>query len=205
MLDYALTGSLKNRSHVSTFSPPSSDLPMPAPACCRQGPGTICSTGSAPASRWRWTIWQQRLAQGRGARSPAPALPPAAPTGPGCKFYHFREVQRAAGPHREQILHQDDHLLVADKPPFLPVIPSGGYVEQTLAIRLSRRWAIQLQPPHRLIATPAALVLFSVNREKPGRYQALFRDHLIHKLAEALIAPAAAGIPGGSRPRIERE
>ena len=154
------------------------------------------------------TIWQQRLAQGRVLDHQLQPLAAGSPYRPGMQIYYFREVPNERPvPYREQILYQDDHLLVADKPPFLPVIPSGGYVEQTLLRRLSRRLGnSELQPLHRLDRHTRGLVLFSVNRESRGRYQALFRDQLIHKLYEA-IAPALPQLefPHVRDSRIERD
>ncbi len=153
-------------------------------------------------------IWLQRLAQGRVLD---PQLQPLAADSPyrhGMQIYYFREVANERPiPFCEQILYQNDHLLVADKPPFLPVIPSGGYVEQTLLRRLSRRLGnADLQPLHRLDRHTRGLVLFSVNRTTRGRYQALFRDQKIHKLYEA-IAPALPQLvfPHVRESRIERD
>lgn len=98
------------------------DRPMPAPACYRRAPGVICSTGSAPVSR------QCRKRSGcsvrRRGRVLDPQLQPLAADSPyrhGLQIYYFREVANERPiPFGEQILYQDDHLLVADKPPFLP-------------------------------------------------------------------------------------
>ena len=153
-------------------------------------------------------IWLQRLTQGRVLD---PQLQPLAADSPyrhGMQIYYFREVANERPiPFCEQILYQNDHLLVADKPPFLPVIPSGGYVEQTLLRRLSRRLGnADLQPLHRLDRHTRGLVLFSVNRTTRGRYQALFRDQKIHKFYEA-IAPALPQLffPHVRESRIERD
>ena len=51
----------------------------------------------------------------------------------GMRVHYFREVPNERPiPVQETILHVDEHLVVADKPHFLPVTPTGEYVEQTL-------------------------------------------------------------------------
>jgi tRNA pseudouridine32 synthase/23S rRNA pseudouridine746 synthase len=99
-------------------------------------------------------------------------------------------AQEVEVPFVETILYADEHLVVADKPHFLPVTPSGSYVEQTLLARLTRRLGNpQLVPIHRIDRLTAGLVLFSANAQTRDAYQALFRDRCITKCYEA-IAPA---------------
>ena len=125
----------------------------------------------------------------------------------GMRVLYFREVpEERAIPFRETILYADEHLLVADKPHFLPVTPAGAYVRETLLSRLIQLSGnIDLSPIHRIDRHTAGLVLFSVNRETRGLFQALFRQHAIHKTYTAL-APALPGIafPLMRATRIER-
>jgi len=103
---------------------------------------------------------------------------------------YFRRLEREPEiPFNEHILYQDEHILVADKPHFLPVTPSGLYLHQTLLNRLKRKTGIQtLSPIHRIDRDTAGLVLFSVQPTERGHYQNLFRDRLVNKVYEA-IAP----------------
>ena len=49
------------------------------------------------------------------------------------------------------VIFEDEHLLVADKPHFLPVTPSGLYARQTLMARLRHTTGlVDLNPVHRL-------------------------------------------------------
>jgi tRNA pseudouridine32 synthase/23S rRNA pseudouridine746 synthase len=92
-------------------------------------------------------------------------------------------------PFEEQILFQDEHILVADKPHFLPVTPSGLYLHQTLLNRLKNKTGIPtLSPIHRIDRDTAGLVIFSVNPDERAQYQNLFRDRVVKKVYEA-IAP----------------
>lgn len=135
--------------------------------------------------------WLQRMARGKvldGAGAPIGAQHPYRV---GLKVRYFREVaDETPIPFQEQVLWQDEHLLVADKPHFLPVMPAGQYVEQTLLARLVRRTGnADLVPIHRIDRLTAGLVLFSVNPDSRGHYQALFRQRQVDKRYEA-IAPA---------------
>ena len=109
----------------------------------------------------------------------------------GLRIYYYREiVGEKIIPFQETILYQDEHILVADKPHFLPVTPTGDYVSQTLQTRLMARLNnVELQPLHRLDRHTAGLVLFSVQKKTRAVYQALFREQQISKRYEA-IAPA---------------
>ena len=118
------------------------------------------------------------------------ALGPQAAYREGLRVHYFREPAEAPIPFEARILYRDEHLLVADKPHFLPVMPAGGYVEQTLLARLARSTGNRdLVPLHRIDRHTAGLVLFSTNPGSRGRYQALFRERRIDKYYEA-IAPA---------------
>lgn len=111
----------------------------------------------------------------------------------GQRFYYFREVEKEARiPFEAQILWQNDHLLVADKPHFLPVIPSGKYVQETLLVRLKNALGLgfeALSPIHRIDRDTAGLVLFSKQVASRAVYQQLFRERLVDKTYECL-APA---------------
>jgi tRNA pseudouridine32 synthase/23S rRNA pseudouridine746 synthase len=140
--------------------------------------------------------WQQRMAEGRVLDESGQALPPQAPFAPGARVYYYRELEaEPAIPFEEEILYQDEHLLVADKPHFLPVTPTGRYVQQTLLVRLKRRTGIEdLSPIHRIDRETAGLVVFSVRAQDRGAYQALFRDKAVDKHYEA-VAPLRPELP----------
>ena len=111
----------------------------------------------------------------------------------GMQIFYFREnLEEGSIPGEVKILYEDDHLLVVDKPPFLPVIPTGKYVSQTLLARLIIRFQnSDLQPLHRIDRHTSGLVMFSKQKESRGVYQALFRDSKIDKSYRAI----APGLP----------
>ena len=109
---------------------------------------------------------------------------------PNTHLMYFRRLAREPEiPFEEAIVFQDEHLVVADKPHFLPVTPSGLYLHQTLLNRLKKKTGIQtLSPIHRIDRDTAGLVVFSVKANERAQYQNLFRDRVVKKVYEA-IAP----------------
>jgi len=135
--------------------------------------------------------WQDRFARGRVQGSDGQPLLPTQPWRAGLEIQYFREVaDEPEVPFAEQILYQDAHLLVADKPHFLPVTPAGRFVRQTLLARLiASTGNRELVPLHRIDRGTAGLVLFSCNPDTRALYQRLFAERRIDKGYEAL-APA---------------
>ena len=144
--------------------------------------------------------WLERFARGRVLDSARQPLTADAPYRVGATVHYFREVaEEPPIPFEETILHVDEHLLVADKPHFLPVAPAGVHVRETLLTRLSGRLGNQnLAPLHRIDRGTAGLVLFSTNKDSRGAYQALFRERRIEKRYEAV----APGLPGLGFPLV---
>jgi tRNA pseudouridine32 synthase / 23S rRNA pseudouridine746 synthase len=137
--------------------------------------------------------WTQRFANGLVLSEDGEALALDAPYQGGARVYYYRELaNEQVVPFEETVLYQDDHLVVADKPHFLPVTPGGRYVQQCLLVRLQRKLHMpQLAPLHRIDRETAGLVLFAVNPAERGAYHALFSGREMHKTYEA-IAPATS-------------
>ena len=109
---------------------------------------------------------------------------------PGLRLFYYRSLSSEPPlPECETVLYQDAHLLVADKPHFMPVVPSGRYLHSSLLVRLKRRTGlVDLVPLHRIDRDTAGLVLFSVQKSTRGAYHSVFRDRHISKTYEA-VAP----------------
>lgn len=107
------------------------------------------------------------------------------------KLYYYRELpSEPVLPVEEEIVFQDEHLVVVDKPHFLPVVPGGRYLQQTVVVRARRRLGIDdLIAVHRLDRETAGLVLLAVRPQDRDAYHALFRDRDVDKEYEA-VAPA---------------
>lgn len=139
--------------------------------------------------------WLERMARGRVLDGNGTWVTPEMPYRVGLEVHYYREVpDEPRIPFEDLVLHADRDLLVADKPPFLPVMPAGAHVHETLLGRLVRRTGNDaLVPLHRIDRDTAGLVLFSANPDSRALYQALFRDRRISKAYEA-IAPALTGV-----------
>ncbi len=134
--------------------------------------------------------WLQRMAAGDVVDERGALVTPGRAFERGLRLYYYRSLPaEPALPFLETILYQDEHLLVADKPHFMPVTPSGPYLQHTLLVRLKQRLGLaDLVPLHRIDRDTAGLVLFSVQPRTRGAYHSLFRDHHITKHYEA-VAP----------------
>ena len=135
--------------------------------------------------------WLDRIARGRVLDADGQPVTAEHPYRQGLRIHYFREVPNEKPiPVLESIIHLDEHLVVADKPHFLPVTLTGEYVEETLLRRLIRRLDNpHLVPLHRIDRHTAGLVLFSANPESRSAYQQLFPTRQIDKQYQA-IAPA---------------
>jgi tRNA pseudouridine32 synthase/23S rRNA pseudouridine746 synthase len=142
------------------------------------------------------TQWLERMDAGEVIDSEGQQVDAIAPFTPQRRLYYYRTVEQEAPiPFEAEVLHQDSHLLVVDKPHFLPVIPSGKYVRETLLVRLKSRLGLpDLSPIHRIDRDTAGLVLFSVNPASRNAYQSLFRKRQVDKTYEC-IAPWNPALP----------
>ncbi|MDP2219953.1 MAG: pseudouridine synthase [Hydrogenophaga sp.] len=141
-------------------------------------------------------VWSLRLANGDVLDENAQALAPDAPYRGGSRLYYYRALDNEVEvPFQATVLYQDAHLVVADKPHFLPVTPGGRYVQQSLLVRLKHSLGLDsLSPIHRIDRETAGLVLFAVRAQDRAAYQALFRERSVHKVYEAM-APFDANVP----------
>jgi tRNA pseudouridine32 synthase/23S rRNA pseudouridine746 synthase len=135
-------------------------------------------------------VWLERMAHQLVMDGFGGLVTPERPYPGPMRIYYYRAVNvEVRIPFEEAVLYQDDHLVVADKPHFLPVTPSGHYLQETLLVRLKKRLGIDtLIPIHRIDRETAGLVLFSTQPDERNAYQAMFRDHAVTKHYEA-IAP----------------
>ena len=102
--------------------------------------------------------------------------------------HYYREIDDEPRiPFAEEILFQDELIVAADKPHFLPVTPGGRYLQESLLVRLKRRLGLDdLVPMHRIDRETAGVVLFLVQPQTRARYHRLFDAHAVHKEYEAI-------------------
>ncbi|NID14475.1 pseudouridine synthase [Luteibacter yeojuensis] len=151
-------------------------------------------------------VWLERMERGAVAVDGIEAHR-LAPYRPGAVVTYRREVpDEPRIPFEETIVHIDDDLVVADKPHFLPVMPAGRHVEETLSVRLVRRLGNpDLVALHRLDRATAGLVVFSARPSSRDAYTRLFRERAIAKTYEAVAAPMPGRVfPFVHESRLER-
>lgn len=156
--------------------------------------------------------WQRRFDSGLISLERGEPLKQDSPYLAGQTILYYRQVENEPIiPFEPNILHLDEHLLVVDKPHFLPVTPSGHYVSQTLLAKLRNHPDLQqlavndISPLHRLDKDTAGVMLLSVNPSSRACYHALFADRHVHKTYHA-IAPTRSDLsyPFHIRSRLER-
>ncbi|MFN3376639.1 MAG: pseudouridine synthase [Burkholderiaceae bacterium] len=151
------------------------------------------------------SAWMDRMARREVVSEYGEAITPEMLLQPGVRIYYYRELpHEPLLPFLETVVYRDEHLLVADKPHFMPVIPTGRYLQRSLLVRLRKQWDLpDLSPLHRIDRDTAGLVLFSVQRATRGVYQALFRERAIRKTYEAVAALSMRPWPAEYESRIE--
>ena len=148
-------------------------------------------------------VWLQRMRDGLVLDEQALPVPPDAVYRPHTRLYYYRHLPvEPRIPFEAQILFQDAHLVVVDKPHFLPTMPAGRYVQETLLVRLKQSLGVDtLAPLHRLDRETAGVTLFAIQPHERAAYHTLFKQREVHKHYEA-IAPWRADMPPVYRSQI---
>ncbi|MCG9698209.1 pseudouridine synthase [Shewanella sp. Isolate11] len=104
------------------------------------------------------------------------------------RVYYYREVpQERKIPLEEAVLYQDERIIIAYKPAFLALSPSGQVVNECLVNRLRIKCENEhIVPAHRLDRATAGLVLLVKQPQYRDAYHSLFRDGHISKTYQAL-------------------
>ena len=134
--------------------------------------------------------WTERMRSGSVLGEDGQPLAPDAPYVGGARVYYWRELPHEDPiPFEATVLFEDAHLVVADKPHFLPVTPGGRYVRETLLVRLKAQLGCaDLSPLHRIDRETAGLVLLCKRPQDRDAYQSLFRERRVDKVYEAVAA-----------------
>lgn len=104
-------------------------------------------------------------------------------------FYYRFLAHEIHVPFEHQIIFENEHLMVVDKPHFLTMSPTGQYVQETLLVRLKNQTQNEdLTPIHRLDRETAGVVLFSKRVETRGAYQQMFASREVQKSYHAIAA-----------------
>lgn len=120
-------------------------------------------------------------------------------------YFYRMPAPETPVPYDIPILHEDEHLLVVDKPPFMATMPRARHITETATVRLRRMTGNnELSPAHRLDRLTSGILVFTKDRSVRGAYQTLFAERRVTKTYEA-IAPLADVSPGTVwRSRMEK-
>ena len=134
--------------------------------------------------------WQQRFTDGLVYAADGRRLNIDSPYQVNSHVFYYRFLKHEIHvPFQHQILFENEHLLVVDKPHFLTMSPTGQYLQETLLVRLKQQTGNEhLTPIHRLDRETAGVVLFSKTVESRGIYQQMFAERRVQKTYQA-IAP----------------
>ena len=147
-------------------------------------------------------VWRSRMQRGEVVDESGNAYTESSSYRWGSRLFYYREIEHETPiPFQENVLYQDQHILVVDKPHFLPVIPSGRFLHETLLVRLKNKLALpDLSPIHRLDRETAGVMIFSINQASRGAYQSLFQQRSVKKEYQAL----APHLPNYTAPFIRQ-
>jgi len=133
-------------------------------------------------------VLHERMMAGDIVDSEGTAQRPDTPYEPQQWLWYYRQVpDEPPVPFVLGLLYQDEHILVVDKPHFLPSIPGGRHVQETALVRLRAMLNMPwLSPIHRLDKDTAGVMLFCTNPASRGAYQSLFQTQRVIKEYEAV-------------------
>lgn len=131
----------------------------------------------------------QRIDDGEIVANDGTVITPSTPADAHEFIWYYRTVPNETPiPFELDLLHRDEHLVVADKPHFLPTTPGGRFVQETALVRLRNALDIpDLVPLHRLDRATSGVLLFSPNPTTRGAYQQLFEHRQVTRRYEAIV------------------
>jgi 23S rRNA pseudouridine1911/1915/1917 synthase len=88
-------------------------------------------------------------------------------------------------PQHLEVLFDDPHLLVVNKPSGLPTLPGGGFMENTL-LRLVQKQSPNANPVHRLGRATTGIVLFAKTSQAAAALSANWNTPRVQKIYRAL-------------------
>ena len=120
-------------------------------------------------------------------------LPTDAPFVPRSVVWVHRELPAEVPvPFDVVVLHQDERIVVVDKPHFLATMPRGRHIRESVVARLRVRLGLpRLAPAHRLDRLTAGVLVLTTEQRWRGPYQQLFATGGVAKRYLAA-APARA-------------
>lgn len=87
------------------------------------------------------------------------------------------------------VLHQDERIVVIDKPAFLSTIPRGSHVVQSVVVRAREELGLpELSPAHRLDRVTSGVLMLTAAKRWRAAYQGVFENGTARKTYRA-VAP----------------
>lgn len=99
--------------------------------------------------------------------------------------WHRPPWDELAVPTSYDVIHEDDAIVVVNKPSGLPTMPAGGFVESTL-LALVRQKYPDASPLHRLGRGTSGLVLFARDKHAASPLARAWRDRTVKKTYRAI-------------------
>ncbi len=141
------------------------------------------------AGRYRHSplaLWQERVADGQVFRN-GRAATAADRLRPGdCLAYRRPPWDEPDVPTDFSVLFEDGNVLVLAKPSGLPVLPGGGFLENTLLALVRRRHGDLCSPLHRLGRGTSGAILFTRTAASAARLGTAMAERRIRKTYLAL-------------------
>ena len=132
--------------------------------------------------------WVERFAAGKVWAAGGPIDAETTYT-PFLEVHYRREVEEEPPVRTDfRVVWSDQHLMVVDKPPHLPVTPGGRWVRHCLLHLLTEATGNDsIAPLHRLDRLTSGLVLLSINASSRSRFSRLFQPSpLVEKTYTAI-------------------
>ena len=142
--------------------------------------GVSASSVALPAGRWHTVFdflcdrfpaitpqeWLARFEEGLVLDAHGDVLSHTQAYTPHTVLHYYRRVpDEPELPFQAQVLFQDAHLVVADKPHFMPVTPAGRYVRSSLLVQLKEQLGIDtLSSLHRIDRETAGQWIHAMSR-----------------------------------------
>jgi 23S rRNA pseudouridine1911/1915/1917 synthase len=152
--------------------------------------------------------WRQRIQAGQVSLNGRMSSPDETLAAGDLLVYHRPPWEEPDVPADFSILHEDKSVLVLAKPSGLPVLPGGGFLENTLLRLARRRFGSECSPLHRLGRGTSGAILFTRNVRAARILAAAMAERRIRKiylaLASGLVRPDAFSVDAPIGPVLYR-
>ncbi len=135
--------------------------------------------------------WRRRIETGQVLLNGRPAAPNDILTRGDRLAYHRPPWKEPDVPRNYHSLFEDENILVLAKPSGLPVLPGGGFLENTLLNLVRRHYGAACSPLHRLGRGTSGAILFTRNAQTARFLTLAMEGRRIRKVYLALASGTA--------------